>query len=140
MSQPKGHHSLPERARRAAAVCELAKEHDYPEWVVTTAFYSAMSWLEHKMFPLEYSGSTVANFVAYYTMRTQFKGSERKPTKRHIMLELVYAELPAHGPHYEWLMTRSMAARYETKKIRAKTAQTAHDVLTKIVASCDSDA
>ena len=48
-----------DQAKHNEKVCDyLGKKDSYSDWVITTAFYSARNYLEHKIFPrdIEISG------------------------------------------------------------------------------------
>ena len=111
-------------------VCEfLLKNGSYNDWVVTTAFYSAMHFVQNEIFPLTVSGDTFNNFNHYYNKTVRGK----KQTSKHaITRKLVDAYLPIIAAQYHWLFTTCMTSRYHDYKVSFNKAKLSRDYLNDI--------
>lgn len=93
----------------------LHKDGNYCDWVVTTAFYSALHFLQHEMFPREIKGKLYDNFDKYYNQH--YTGGINKPNKHISTINLIKSELgDAAQKNYKWLYDLCMTARYRDYK------------------------
>ena len=94
-------------------VCDLLALHKkYPDWTITTAFYAALHFVSHKIFPFAYKvdGKNTLKFESLEQWQ-QFKSYASN--KRHELLkDLVARHCETIYPEYEWLLGMSMTARY----------------------------
>ena len=105
----------------------------YNDWVVTTAFYSSLHFVEHKLFPLDLGGGTkYANFTDYYTSYRK----KRSISKHKAKIFLVQTHMGNVAPQYRWLYDTCMSARYKNYKLNDKEAGTARKRLADIKAAC----
>lgn len=92
-------------------VCDfLLASKKYNDWVVTTAFYSALHFVQYEMFPLTYKGIKYKDFNIYFAM--VMKRNNRSLSKHKATIELVKRKLPSCVSHYRWLHDACMNARY----------------------------
>ena len=64
-----------EHAEHNESACDyLLQSGKYNDWVVTTAFYSAMQYLHNELFPLEYNNAEYSNFNSYYDSICNYRG------------------------------------------------------------------
>lgn len=84
------------------------------DWVVTTAFYSSLHYVQNEMFPNEYGSRMYTSFENYYNGFT-FPG--KRPSRHYATIDLVYDVLPDCGESYEFLHNTSWTARYQSYKI-----------------------
>ena len=84
---------------------------NYCDWVVTTAFYSSLHFLQHEIFPMDIKGKQYDNFDKYYN--AHYAGVQNKPNKHTSTVNLIKSELgdDIHG-NYKWLYDLCMTARY----------------------------
>ncbi len=116
-------------------VCEyLNKRTAYSDWVITTAFYSALHFVEHKIFPLRIRQNgklfNFSNFDIYYA----FLGTNIN--KHKARAKLVEKELPEIAPNYNKLKDLSFTARYVGYKYDNDIAKDAKDNLEGIKKFC----
>ena len=102
---------------------KLLDEKTYYDWVVTTAFYSTIHYVEDYILPTKI-GNTECNCIAQvkkaYSMRGRHEARER----------LVFDQLGTKvGARYKWLDDRSRNSRYETFKLQASEAIKAKEYL-----------
>lgn len=83
---------------------------NYNDWVVTTAFYSCIHFVEHKLFPLTVNGVTYKNFNTYY--HAFFVSTNNSLSKHEAKIELVETYLVTVSSNYRWLFDACMNARY----------------------------
>ncbi|MCE6988982.1 hypothetical protein [Dyadobacter sp. CY323] len=81
----------------------------FHDWVVTTAFYSAMHYVQHEIFPLQVGDNVYRSFNEYYLKN--FKGSE-KPSKHTAIAELVKIHIYNAYSAYKALIDSCHTARY----------------------------
>lgn len=106
------------------SVCDmLLADNQYYDWVVTTAFYSALHFVRHELFPLIENGQTYPNFDIY-CLRNGNKVSKHTITK-----SLVQKYLPTVAPYYTWLMDACWTARYKNYKTIQQEAARARQFL-----------
>lgn len=77
-----------EHAIHNEAACDfLLSSKRFNDWVVTTAFYSALHFIQHELFPLINAGKSYPDLNIYYgsVLRKKQKGL----TKHHATLQLV---------------------------------------------------
>jgi hypothetical protein len=104
---------------------------DFHDWVVTTAFYSAIHFVEHKIFPATINGQKFQTFEEYYD-----EESKRKNLSKHaIKANLVGQRLPGIKRQYGWLKDACHSARYIDYKVSAAKAKSANATL-KVLKSC----
>lgn len=122
-----------EHARHNSDLCDIISTNgEYSDWVVTTAFYSCLHYVQSKMFPLDGHVS----FSKYYlaVIRKKRKGvSKHKAT-----INLVYKQLPAIGARYEKLHDLCMTARYQNYRISDALANEARLILSEVKNVCEA--
>jgi|SRR5579872_2772865 len=104
----------------------------YNDWVVTTAFYSALQYMQGKIFPLVAEGRTYHSFDSYYI---HYKKSSRAE-KHRARIELVQRHLPQAEGAYRWLYDTCMKARYYNYKISDARALKAKEYLGIVKSHC----
>lgn len=120
-----------EHALHNESLCEhLLKHGSYNDWVVTTAFYSALHFVYHQLFPLTLSGTTYLNFNDYY--HAEVKGKSMNLSKHAATVHLVSQELsPCYGA-YKNLYDMCMFSRYNNYRVtplKAKVAKSNLDIV-----------
>lgn len=80
---------------------------EWNDWVVTTAFYSAVHYSEQRLFPLKIKDQEFQNFDEYYVQRKDGSKNQHDARLRLINLHLN----KAHGA-YRWLYDTCRNARY----------------------------
>jgi hypothetical protein len=106
----------------------------YDDWVVTTAFYSSIHFVEHKLFPLTEQSVTYPDFNNYYHHTVFLK--KRNTSKHNLKLQLVNSYLPKVYANYKRLMDNCMTARYKNYRIGVTLSGIALTDLQKIKAEC----
>lgn len=107
----------------------LLSDGNFKDWVITTAFYSALHFVQNEMFPLTDSSGTVYNsFNHYYNAVLRLSNiSKHKGTK-----DLVQTKIPLAFPQYRWLFDACMNARYTNYGVSARKAAQAKSNLTTL--------
>ncbi len=126
-------------AEHNEAVCiELhAAPNLYNDWVVTTAFYSALHFVRHKVFPhKETINGKPVNFVELDNYFDAKKKSGWKGSKHSLLAQLVAKKAAPIHPDYKRLLDWSMTARYTNYKTSLALADNAVVRLAKIKAHC----
>lgn len=104
-----------QHARHNEELCLIIKDLKlYNDWVVTTAFYSCIHYVEHKIFPLTDENSIYKNFNQYY--RSLAPGNITnvpRLSKHEVKIELVETHIRKVASSYRWLYDACMTARYK---------------------------
>lgn len=112
-------------------VCDfLHTKGTFNDWVITTAFYSAIHYIEHQLFPMKIGTDTFPNFSNYYNK----KGGTI--SKHKIRRELVAQHLTACSGAYNWLQDNCFNARYNDYQVHKNYAVLAKEKLQVVKATC----
>lgn len=115
------------------AACDLLhKSADFPDWVVTTAFYASMHGIYERLFPLKTGGTTYASFDTYFGQRYSRGPSRGRYTKHEATVDLVRQHLPHVASHYRLLKDSCFNARYRNYKVKPQDAAIARQQLQQI--------
>lgn len=104
----------------------------YYDWVVTTAFYSAIHFVEDFVLPIEINGKE-CNDIA--DVKNAYKMDGRHATRERLVFEKINS---AVGARYKWLDDQSRNARYKTYKLQPAEALKAQEYLNFIHKHCYS--
>jgi hypothetical protein len=108
---------------------KLLKEKGYFDWAITSAFYSALHYLEYELFPLDYNGKNYATLPLLCT--GEFGGPNAKPHR--VRLDLIRIRLPEIYPYYNALFGDCHNARYKDYQVKPLEATLACNRLDSIV-------
>lgn len=113
---------MSEHALHNEQVCEfIHKENKYHDWTVTTAFYSALHFVQFEIFPFDDGfGNIYHSFDHYYAEKIRHRMSKHEATH-----QLVAKHLKTCNAKYKWLMDTCRTARYNNYKILPKVADEA---------------
>jgi hypothetical protein len=132
---------MPEKGRIEHAlhneeICELLANTKFKDWVVTTAFYSALHFVRHKIFPFKQSTGKGETFKidSFYQYMKAF--NPKRVGKHELILDLVRTHCPAAYSDYQWLFDTCMNARYHHYKVSEKVANKALEKLQSIKKVC----
>lgn len=111
---------------------KLFSEKTYYDWVVTTAFYSAIHILEDKILPITINTincSCIANVKKAYKLRGRHESREKLVTLNCDQKIAI---------NYKWLDDRSRYSRYTSHKTTSAEASKAIQFLNEIHKNCYS--
>ncbi len=111
------------------AAHHLHQTNQFNDWTVTTAFYAALQFVKHKMFPMQIAGVTFDNFDVY--TQTIFNRS-----KHGIVKDLLQRHHRTIAGSYNNLFRKCHNARYINYQITDIEAQQAIELLAKIKRYC----
>lgn len=94
----------------------LYKNGGFNDWVVTTAYYSSIHFVYHRLFPLQKGKILYQNFDEYYTRFCSQVNYNRK-CKHTETVKLVYNELRNIGSDFKGLKDLCHTARYNDYNI-----------------------
>lgn len=115
---------------RNKSLCyDLLSGKKYYDWVITTAFYSAIHFVEDIILPCKINNISCKSI---HQVRDAYKFKGRHSTREHI----VYQFLPEIGPQYKWLDDKSRYSRYTTYKVTLAEAEKAKQYLEEIYQHC----
>lgn len=106
--KPKNKHL--EHAEHNKAACDYLGAHgDYNDWTIISAFYSALHYLSHKVFPHDHGGKIYSSCVENYM---NLEGITNK-SPHTVLLDLVYSKCNREIGHtYKRMLEYSKTARY----------------------------
>lgn len=107
---------------------------EYNDWVVTTAFYACIHFVEHKLFPLTINNTTYKNFNSYY--RSFFVNTNNSISKHEAKIELVEIYLTNVSSNYRWLFDACMNARYKDYIVSDMVANISAQTMVLIKKAC----
>ncbi len=126
-----------DHAKHNSDVClHLTNETDYYDWIVTTAFYSSLHYIEHRLFPLEINKTIYQSFDEYY--HKCFSVKEHRPNKHKVRSKLVDKYMESIAFCYNRLKDCCYTARYDDYNISKPTATSAQVLLSSIEKFCTS--
>lgn len=100
---------------------ELLLGKKYYDWVITTAFYSALHYSEFQLFPFQFGPSEYSCFDDWYPAFKSNQDNKHDARKR-----LVYSNISATaGAAYNWLKDECWTARYYDYTANEEYAKTA---------------
>jgi hypothetical protein len=109
----------------------LHSDGSYCDWVVTTAFYSALHFVQNDIFPKTVNGNLYDTFDQYYI--GHYQGIKNKPSKHASTISLVRAELGEPiFQIYDWLFGLCMNARYHDYNVHKFVAEEATKRLSRL--------
>lgn len=108
---------------------ELYQGKQYNDWVITTAFYSAIHYIDHCLFPLTHNGVPFQNISQIH--RVVRRGS---PHKTRDFIVGLY--MPNSYANYGYLSNACWNARYKDYRVGDAEAQLAKDALEEIISEC----
>jgi hypothetical protein len=101
------------------------------DWIVTTAFYSAMHYIDHILFPCNYKGNVFNNI-------NEAHGTLSKDSKHQSRAILVYNLLPNLAAEFKFLISECQEARYSNYLTNPAIAQKAVKFLDVIKKASDA--
>jgi phosphatidylinositol kinase/protein kinase (PI-3 family) len=87
----------------------------YNDWVVTTAFYSALHYLDVKLFPFDYNGKTLKSIDE----ARKYLAQHNKHQTRTLLVQKKFPEI-AH--QFKWLSSNCHNARYVDYRVTLENA------------------
>ena len=112
----------------------LIAQGGFNDWVVTTAFYSALHLTQHQLFPNKYLGTRCETFSTYYV---EIKKTTPSISKHKAQLDLIFKSLNGGYRYYKFLMTNCQYARYNNYQISENVAIKSKEALDEIKKICN---
>ena len=121
--------------------CEyLVLNAEFRDWVITTAFYSALHFIASKIFPfdaasIEGKKTQIQNIDQYYNYS---KAKSRNISKHELLLDLIDKRISDNNAYeyYDWLLSTATTARYGHYQYDQEIANRAVTYMRKIKAFC----
>ena len=112
-------------------VCNfLFANSEFYDWVITTAFYSALHYVHHEIFPVTIGTFRYENCEDYFSFLQSLK--EKNINKHSETLRLVQNYIPKALRYYRSLFDLCKNARYHDYNIGKKKAVSAKEALINI--------
>lgn len=121
---------------KACTHLELNKE--FSDWIITTAFYSALQFVSYKIFPIEIC--TNGRKLNIHDISQYQNLSNKKDLSRHAVLsDLVFKHCSDISEDYDWLKDMSMTARYVNYQHPPEVANKAKTLMLRIKKHCTAE-
>jgi len=122
-------------AEHNESICDkLLSEKKFHDWVITTAFYSSIHFIDHKIFPMIIGAETYNTLEDY---RSYICSTQPKKISRHLARTMaIHQSLSFLKPEYGYLMKQSESARYINYNVLPATAEIASKHLKTIKNFC----
>ena len=105
---------------------------EFNDWVVTTAFYASIHFLDHALFPCNFDSLT---FIDINEAHRKINSSSKHQTRAILLGKL----MPKHKSDYDFLISESQNARYSNYQVNPAISKKAHTILEKIKESYDKE-
>jgi len=123
-------------AEHNESLCDhLLENLKWNDWVMTTAFYSALHYVEDRLFPLELDGDTYEDFDEYYLERQKHK--DFSSNKHQSRINLIFRKLKYAHQAYKFLFEACYSARYQSYIVDEPTAKQAKIKLLVVKSYCN---
>lgn len=117
--------------KRNKKLChKLYGEKEYFDWVITTAFYSAIHFVEDSILPITINQQYCSNIDE---VKKAYRMRGRHASRERLVSENVNYKVTAK---YKWLDDKSRYARYTTYKVTKLEAEKAKQYLNEIYNEC----
>jgi len=104
----------------------------YNDWVVTTAFYSALNFVKHEIFPFQIRNGKKYDEFEHYFNAEVIRGVD----KHESLKDLVCKNIKGCSGAYRWLLDASKSARYHNYKVSENEAKKARKMLAAVKENC----
>ena len=114
-------------------VCKLLHDNkNFPDWVITTAYYASMHFVSCYIFPMKEKTASGHTFdIKTLDDYCNYKGFAFG--KHATLCNLVRNKFPKIASEFRWLKDLCMAARYENYQQTERDAQKAFELLTRVL-------
>lgn len=111
---------------------------EFCDWVITTAFYTALQFVSYKIFPFEVSSiggkkTKIESLDQFYNYQ-----QNRKLSKHNLLADLVAKHCNSISADYDWLLSMSMNARYISYSHDREVASKSVNLVKKVKKFCTS--
>lgn len=114
----------------------LELKQEFPDWMITTAFYAALQFVSYKIFPFEV-GATGEKKMKVESVDDYYQYVRNRNISKHSLLaDLVGTRCSEISPDYDWLLSMSMTARYLNYQQDRRVAEKARTLMKKIKNYC----
>lgn len=109
---------------------ELLIGKKYCDWVITTAFYSSIHFVEDYILPCDINGKLCKNID---DVKKAYSMPGRHASRERLVSDKINYSI---GAKYKWLDDKSRYARYTTYKVTVAEAEKAKQYLEEIFKAC----
>jgi hypothetical protein len=127
-----------QHARHNEKVCKyLNKKEEFSDWVITTAFYSALHFVRYKIFPLR--STNRGKQITYNDFEQCYRYDNPANLPKHeFLVEKVTEHIPEIASHYAFLHDTCKNARYINYKYSREVSSKAVKYLKNIEEVCST--
>ena len=108
---------------------ELFKSTKYNDWVLTTAFYSSIHYIDYALFPLIDNGKT---FISVDSSCQHFRAHSRHDCRKKLVTKFMASQLD----NYNYLDKNCRNARYVNYIVSSSKATQAKEKVELIIKAC----
>lgn len=131
-----------EHARHNEKVCLYLNEaNEFNDWVITSAFYSAIHYIEHLLFPSKYEDPKTKKIKSYKCLEEFFQDQpiSLQKNKHHFRSLLVDEHIPEISVDYKTLKDLCWTARYNNYQQPKEISNLCLNCLKSIKEQCENN-
>lgn len=119
----------------------LNQENTHPDWVITTAFYSALQFVKYKAFPMSEDARKFDTFDDYFGYQKSYQRNQYgiPLTSHQCLRDLIKRKFNKISAEYEILFGSCYNARYVDYDVRPEDVQLALKCLAAIKKFCNTE-
>jgi hypothetical protein len=105
-------------ARHNETACQHLKNSGlFNDWVITTAFYSAIHFIDHELFPKQYEDPQTGRPRTFNDFESYYNRTDRSVNKHQLRHNLVDEYIPEVSDQYQTLKENCWTARYVNYRV-----------------------
>jgi len=125
-------------ARHNEKVCKHLKDNgSFNDWVVTTAFYSSIHYIDCELFPKQYISPANGKHRTFNDFESYYHSTDKTRNKHKVRQDLVEEFIPELADDYQTLKDNCWTARYVDYKIDNEIAELCYTCLQNIKGICE---
>lgn len=129
-----------EHAEHNLEVCKhLYDNTEFNDWVITTAFYSALHFVRHTILPYKYINNGKTKIFSDFETMYSAIGRPQNKSKHIFLLDLVENELQEIHVEYNTLLDLANSSQYINYNFEDSQAKLAVNYLKRIKEFCQED-
>lgn len=125
-------------AKHNEKACKHLKDNgQFNDWVITMAFYSAIHFIEHELFPNQYEDPRNGEIRNFQNFESYYSRTDKTANKHKIRQNLVEDYIPEIADDYQTLKENCWNARYVNYKFEEKVSNLCYACLQNVKDICD---
>ncbi len=125
-------------ARHNENTCKHLKDTgQFNDWVITTAFYSAIHFIDHELFPKQYEDPTNGRPRMFHNFESYYLRTDRTENKHKVRQNLVDDYIPELSDEYQTLKDNCWNARYVDYSFTTDVSDLCYNCMQRVKEICE---